>query len=106
MVNHVVGEFGRRPGKHEQIVPISGADFSEGTRTNLFDRNQINDYFCIVLLAPLRCHYLHKPLIKFGKEVRPFSNLEGFLAGESTIRKDKERTEGRRSRCKSEEVTA
>ena len=93
MIDHVLAEFRRRPGKDEQVVPLAGLDLSEGAVTNLLYRNNIDGDVSVVPLAPVFGHHVYKPLVILRQKVGPFGDLERLLAGESATGKKKERAE-------------
>jgi hypothetical protein len=93
VVDYMLAELRRRPGKDEQVVPLPGLDLGESAVTNLFHRNNVNGNVGIVLPAPVFSKHVHKPLIKLRQEVGPFGDLERLLAGESTLREKEEGAE-------------
>jgi len=93
VIDHMLAELRRRPGKDEQVVPLPGLDLSEGAVTNLFHRNNVNGNVRIVPPAPVFGKHVHEPLIELRQEVCPFGDLERLLAGESAIREKEEGAE-------------
>src|SRR5690348_10536664 len=94
MVNHVRVEFRGWPGEHEDIVPFARLDLSERPFADFFRRNNVNCDLDVILLAPVAGQHICKPPVKFRKEVRPFGDLERFLARRGMLGKKKEWTKG------------
>ncbi len=88
--------YGRRPGKHEKIVPLARRDFGRRAGVNLVHWNAIHDYVGVVLLSPFLGVNVVEPLVILGHEVRPGCDLEGLLLGARAIWKKKERPQARR----------
>src|SRR5579863_601891 len=91
MIDHMLVVFGWRPGKNENVMPLTGRDFGECAVANVLHRDHIHRDGGLVPLAPLRRHYIEEPIIKFREKVRPFGDLQGLLAGECVRRKYKKR---------------
>src|SRR5215467_14180128 len=104
MIDDMLVVFGWRPGKNKNVVPFAGCHFCKGAVANLLHRNQVHGYSCVVLLAPLGCYYVHKPVIKFGEEVRPFCDLQGLGTGECVSAEYKKWSCSRRSGGQPDEI--
>src|SRR5262245_53321330 len=94
MVNRVRVEFRRGPREHEHVVALARLGLSERAVADFLHWNDVNGYLRVILLAPVPGQHIHKPLIKFGKEVGPLRNLQRLLAGECAIGEKEKRAKG------------
>src|SRR5438270_150226 len=86
-------------------MSFAGLDLGEGAVANLLCRNNVNCDLGIILFAPFGSQHVHKPLVKLGKQMGPFRDLERPLAGESSDREMEKRAKGGRARRKIQEIT-
>ena len=105
VVDHVLEIFDRRPGKHEDIVSGTSLDFSPSGGSDLFNGDFVDGYRRIMQLAPVPGCAL-KPEVKLWHQMRPFRDLERFLAGENATREVEEWSESGRASRPADEITA
>src|SRR2546422_3224625 len=62
--------LGRGPGKDKNIMAFAGLDLSRCARVNVLHWNAVQDYLCVVLVAPFLGQHILEPLVIFREEVR------------------------------------
>jgi len=92
VIDGMLLEFRRGPGKHNDVVTGASADFRRRGFVDFLQRNVVQCDFGFMLLAPFLGHFL-KPSVEARNKVSPLGDSESFLAKESAGRKRKKRAE-------------
>src|SRR5215469_203025 len=106
MIDRMFLVFGWRPGKNENVVALAGLHFGKGAAADLLHRNQVHRHLGVVLFAPFRGHFVHKPFVKFREKVRPFCVPQGVETGECAGSEYGERSCDRRSGNQFDQIPA
>ncbi len=104
VVNHMLLELGRRPGKDKNIMAFAGLDLRRCARVNLLHWNGVHDYLCIVLVAPFLGQHILEPDIELRQKMGPFSNLQSLLLRKRAIGEKEEWSKGGRCRRHFKEI--
>src|SRR5580700_6363350 len=106
MIDRMLMEFRRGPGKHEQIVSVTGRHLGRSVGVNSLDGNHIDSYLRVVLFSPLLDEFGAEPGVIFGDQMSPFCDPQRFCIAESTGGEAKKRTGRGDSRGQFDEIPA
>src|ERR1700733_524634 len=106
MVDGMLLEFCRRPGKHKEVVTFAGRHFPQSFCVNFFNRNTIDNYIGVIFLAPWLGPFCFKPGVVFRDKMIPFGDLECLGIAQRTLREIEEGPDRSSSDCELNEIAA